>query len=487
LSSETKLKERSRTTQDSEFKELHGKIKERRAKVGVMGLGYVGLPLALAFAKEFQVVGYDPNRSLIDDLRQGKSQIWDVTDEEVSERIKQTFSPTASEIDIAECDLLIICVPTPLIHEREPDLSYIKACAGAISTFLRKGQFVILESTTYPGTTEEVVVPILERSGLKAGLDFGVAYSQERVDPGNRSYPVESIPKVVGGLTPECTAIAAALYESIIPAIIEVSDCKTAEACKILENVFRSVNIALINEMALVFERMDINTWEVISAAASKPFGYMPFYPGPGIGGHCIPLDPYYMAYKARRCGVIPRFIELSGEINDFMRIHAVNLVEKGLAMVGKVLSESQIAVLGLTYKREIDDVRESPAKTILDELVKLGCGIKVYDPYVSRIETRSCSFQSEGSLEEAVNGVDCALFLMDHEQFIRSGTGYLRGLMRHTVVVDCKNIFSDADMKGFVYLAIGKPGHSGMTATKIHLAEPMESLSKGSCAIHPA
>ena len=447
------------------MEELLEKIRARKAKVGIMGLGYVGLPLALSFAKVFTVVGYEPNVSIVDRLRRGNSHIMDVADQELQARLNQGFSPSCQKSDVADCDFILMCVPTPLIHEKEPDLSYIKNCTKMIAGFLHRGQFIILESTTYPGTTQEVVVPILEQSGLKVGIDFGAAYSQERIDPGNRCYRLENVAKVVGGITPECTDIAAALYQSIISSVIKVRDCKTAEACKILENVFRSVNIALINEMALIFEKMGIDVWEVVDAAATKPYGFMPFYPGPGIGGHCIPLDPYYLAYKARRCGVIPRFIELSGEINDFMKIHAVNLVEKGLAAVGRGISESQIAVLGLAYKKGIDDTRESPAKRIIDELVGLGARVKIYDPYVSKMDTRLCCYESAGSLEEAVSQADCALFVVDHDQFKRADMASLKRLMRNPVIVDCKNVFGVTEIEGFVYLAIGKPDYNKVSA----------------------
>lgn len=440
------------------MEELLKKIEDKTAKVGIMGLGYVGLPLALAFAKVFTVIGYEPNKATVDSLLRGESHIMDVIEKELKARLNGSFLPSYQKADIADCDFILMCVPTPLIHEREPDLSHIKNCTEMIATFLHKGQFVILESTTYPGTTEEVVVPVLERTGLKAGLDFGVAYSQERVDPGNKEYGVEDIPKVVGGITPECTTIAAEFYRSIIPAIVKVKDCKTAEACKILENVFRSVNVALINEMALILEKMDIDVWEVIEAAATKPYGFMPFFPGPGIGGHCIPLDPYYLAYKARRYGIIPRFIELSGEINDFMRMHAVNLAEIGLKKMGKNIRDANIAVIGLSYKKEINDSREAPAKKIIEEIVNLGGKIKIYDPYVEVIETRVGPFKAEASLEAALRDIDCAMFLVEHNRFKGLKAAYFKSLMQHPIIIDCKNIFNREDMEGMIYLAIGKP-----------------------------
>lgn len=324
--------------------------------------------------------------------------------------------------------------------------------AITIGMFLRKGQFVILESTTYPGTTEEVVIPLLEQNGLTAGIDFGVAYSPERVDPGNKTYTVENTPKVVGGINELCTQIVSELYKSVINAdIVKVKDCKTAEATKIFENIFRNVNIALVNEMALICEKMDIDVWEMIDAAATKPFGFMPFYPGPGVGGHCIPLDPWYMSYKAKQLGIIPRFIETSGEINDFMKIHAVNLVEEGLSLIGKKISNSKIAVLGLAYKKDIDDTRESPAKKIIEEIVNRGGEVRVYDPYVSHISTNYGKFVSEKSVEESYKSVDCVLIITNHIQFKNINLDDLKG----KVVVDCKNVIRSADLRNIHYLRL--------------------------------
>jgi UDP-N-acetyl-D-glucosamine dehydrogenase len=320
---------------------------------------------------------------------------------------------------------------------------------------LRKDQFIILESTTYPGTTEEVVLPILESSGLKVIEDFGLAYSPERIDPGNTKYNVSNTPKVVGGINDECTDIASKLYGSIIEHIVPVQDARTAEAVKIVENIFRNVNIALVNELALIFEKMKIDTWEVIDAAATKPYGFMPFYPGPGIGGHCIPLDPFYMSYKAKKYGFIPRFIETSGEINNFMRIHAVNLIERGLKQVDKRVYGSTVAVMGLAYKKDIADTRESPAEKIIEELVNLGVKVKVYDPHALSIKTRIGTFHSEESMESALNNSDCAVFVTDHTAFKEFNLQEAVKVMSSPVIVDCKNMFSNP--VGLVYLGIGK------------------------------
>jgi UDP-N-acetyl-D-glucosamine dehydrogenase len=435
--------------------ELAIKIKNRTANIGVLGLGYVGLPLAIAFSKQFNVIGYDVNEISVDKLHKGTSHIQDVSDDELKSCLNQSFFPTTNYKELANCDFLIICVPTPLANENEPDLSYIKSACDTIIKFLRRGQFVILESTTYPGTTEEVVLPILEKSGLKVADDFGLAYSPERIDPGNEKYTIINTPKVVGGINGKCTEIASLLYESIINKVFIVKNTKTAEAVKIVENIFRNVNIALVNELSLIFEKMGIDTWEVIDAASTKPYGFMPFYPGPGIGGHCIPLDPFYMSYKAKKYGFIPRFIETSGEINNFMKIHTVNLVEKGLKRVNKNIYGSTVAVMGLAYKKNIDDTRESPAKKIIEELVNLGSTVKVYDPYAKSIKTRAGEFFSEMKIKDALKDVDCAVFVVGHDQFKELCTDDFIKLMISSVVVDCKNIFSN--LNNIEYVGLGK------------------------------
>ncbi len=437
------------------MKELITKIEDRTANIGVIGLGYVGLPLAISFSEKFNVVGYEVNDSLVNHLLKGTSHIQDISDEDLNVHLNKSFYPTNKCEDLKKCDFIIICVPTPLANENEPDLSYIKSSCSTIANILRKGQFVILESTTYPGTTEEVVLPILENSGLKAIVDFGLAYSPERIDPGNKEYTVINTPKVVGGINEECTKIASLLYGSIINKVVNVKDARTAESVKIVENIFRNVNIALVNELALIFEKMGVDTWEVVDAASTKPYGFMPFYPGPGIGGHCIPLDPFYMSYKAKKYGFIPRFIETSGEINNYMKIHAVNLVENGLKKVGKRIYGSTVAVMGIAYKKNIADTRESPAKKILEELVNLGSRVKVYDPYAKLIKTDVGEFCSEKNMEDALKGVDCVIFVVDHDQFKQINTSDFTKLMESPVVVDCKNIFPS--IANIEYLGLGK------------------------------
>ncbi len=437
------------------MKELITKIEDRTANIGVIGLGYVGLPLAISFSEKFNVVGYEVNDLLVNQLLEGASHIQDVPDDVLKVCLNKSFYPTDNCEDLTKCDFIIICVPTPLAKENEPDLSYIKSSCSTIANVLRKGQFVILESTTYPGTTEEVVLPILENSGLKAAIDFGLAYSPERIDPGNKEYTVTNTPKVVGGINEECTEIASLLYGSIINKVVNVKDARTAESVKIVENIFRNVNIALVNELALIFEKMGVDTWEVVDAASTKPYGFMPFYPGPGIGGHCIPLDPFYMSYKAKKYGFIPRFIETSGEINNYMKIHAVNLVEKGLEKVDKRIYGSTVAVMGIAYKKNIADTRESPAKKIIEELVNLGSRVKVYDPYAKSIKTDDGEFCSEKNIEDALKGADCVIFVVDHDQFKKLNSGDFTKLMKSPVVVDCKNIFSSTT--NIQYLGLGK------------------------------
>jgi UDP-N-acetyl-D-glucosamine dehydrogenase len=441
---------------------LFQKISDGSAKVGIIGLGYVGLPLAMTMSSQYKVVGYDKSNEIIKLLSQGKSHLTDVENSLLAKRLGRSFYPTENEQDLGDCDFLIICVPTPLDSQKKPDLSYIKTACRDIAGFVKKGQFIILESTTYPGTTEEVMVPLLEKSGLKAGIDFGLAYSPERVDPGNKKYSIEKIPKVVGGINKVCTEIAARFYESVLDAnVIKAKNCRTAEASKIVENIFRDVNIALANELALVFEKMDIDTWEVVKIASTKPFGFMPFYPGPGVGGHCIPVDPYYLSYQARKYDIIPRFIELSGEINDFMPVHVTNLLVTGLSMVNKKITESTITLLGVAYKRDISDTRESPARIIIEQIIDSGGKVKIYDPLAKEIETKYGVFKSENSTEDAVKDSDALTLLVDHKIFDEKLLSNLIRAIEKPVVVDCKNILKDG-LEGIcedgIYFGIGKP-----------------------------
>ena len=443
---------------------LKQKIKNKSIIVGVVGLGYVGLPLAVTFCKKFKVIGYDTNGKNIEFLNQGKSYIGDVDNKKIN---MENFFPTSDYKELKKSDFIIITVPTPLKEDKTPDLSYVRDAAKTVGELLKRGQFVILESTTYPGTTEEILIPILEeKSGLKVIKDFGVGYSPERVDPGNKKYKIENTPKVVGSLTPEFTEVIKMLYRSIIDEVITVKDCKTAEAVKMVENVFRNVNIALANELALIFERMEINIWEVIDAAKTKPYGFMPFYPGPGVGGHCIPLDPYYISYRAKQFGIIPRFIETAGEINDYMPIHIVNLAEKGLKKIGKKIRNSKIVILGLAYKPDIGDTRESPAIKIIEELIERNAEIKVYDPHVKSIKTNSGEFYSEENIEEILKWAECIIFVTAHKLFKENIGKYLKivnSTGKEIIIIDGVNIIDNLDTTNMSRLLCFKLGASDL------------------------
>lgn len=364
---------------------LENKIKNKKSIIGVIGMGYVGLPLVKTFLnKGFGVVGFDIDEKKVLMLNKGKSYIKHVTAEELKGFLnKKKFQATADFAALGRVDVIIICVPTPLDAHNNPDLSFVLKTTETISKNLRKGQLVILESTTYPGTTEEEVLPLLEAGGLKVGKDFFLAYSPERENPGDKVYTTEKIPKVVGGVTPECSRVAKALYDQIIKKTVPVSSPKVAEATKIMENVFRSVNIAMVNEMKMIFDRMGIDVWEVIQAASTKPFGFMPFFPGPGYGGHCIPVDPFYLAWKAKEVDQPTKFIELAGEINIFMPYYVVTKTIEALNENGKSIKGAKILILGLAYKEDIDDQRESPSLKIISLLKKHGAEVSYNDPYV--------------------------------------------------------------------------------------------------------
>jgi UDP-N-acetyl-D-glucosamine dehydrogenase len=365
--------------------ELLEKVRERRARVGVIGLGYVGLPLALLFEEAgFEVVGFDIDPAKPAALHKGESYIRHIGAERVAEAFARGRVVATTDFDrLAECDAVLVCVPTPLGKHREPDLSFIRATATEVAKRLRPGQVVVLESTTYPGTTREELLPPFEAGGLKCGADFFLAFSPEREDPGNRSFHTQNIPKVVGGLDPASQEVATALYGAAVESVVPVSSPEVAEAAKLLENIFRAVNIALANEMKLVLDRMGVNVWEVIDAARTKPFGFMPFYPGPGLGGHCIPLDPFYLTWKAAEHGVWARFIELAGDINTAMPDYVVDRTAKALNRHGQSLKGSRVLVLGLSYKADIDDDRESPSFEIIERLQEQGAQVAYCDPYI--------------------------------------------------------------------------------------------------------
>jgi UDP-N-acetyl-D-glucosamine dehydrogenase len=358
-------------------------------EIAIIGLGYVGLPLGLQFARNgVKVLGLDIDQHKVDSINSGSSYIHHIPSATVAEQVATGRLSASTDFScVARCEAVIICVPTPLSKNREPDISYVLKTGEAIAPHLRVGVLVVLESTTYPGTTDEDLRAVLERgSGLKAGIDFHLAFSPEREDPGNPQSKVATIPKVVGGLTPACLEKAVALYQQAVERVVPVSSCRAAEATKLLENIFRSVNIALVNELKVVYDAMGIDVWEVIEAAKTKPFGYMPFYPGPGLGGHCIPIDPFYLTWKAREYGQTTRFIELAGEINTSMPQYVVRRVMEALNSVERSLRGSRILVLGLAYKADVDDMRESPSFTLMDMLTAGGANVCYYDPYIPTI-----------------------------------------------------------------------------------------------------
>jgi len=392
-------------------------LRNKTAKVGVIGLGYVGLPLATAFAEAaFKVLGVDIVRRRVNLVNRGESYIADVDSYRLRAVIaKDYLEATTDHKRLKEVDALCICVPTPLTKTKDPDLSYVIKESEEISRHLQRGQLVVLESTTYPGTTQEVVLPILGRSGLKGGLDFYLAYSPERVDPGNKKHALRNTPKIVGGINPESTRLAELLYRHIVDVVIPVSSPKVAEMTKVFENVFRSVNIALVNELAQLCEKMDISIWEVIDAASTKPFGYMPFYPGPGVGGHCIPVDPYYLANKAKEYDFHTRFIELAAEINEHMPYYVTSRIMDALNARGKSLSNAKVLVLGVTYKGDVADIRESPALHLLELLLDKGAQVSYNDPYIHKVELPKQTLISQELSEEYLTSMDCVVIATDH------------------------------------------------------------------------
>ncbi|OYD08205.1 UDP-N-acetyl-D-glucosamine dehydrogenase [Paludifilum halophilum] len=394
------------------------KIKDKSAIIGVVGLGYVGLPLAVEKAKAgYRVIGFDVQQKRVDMVNQGINYIGDVVDEELAWIVDQgQLQATTDYSEMNQVDVVAICVPTPLDPYQQPDTSYVEASTREIAQRLHRGALVLLESTTYPGTTEEVVQPILEEGGLKAGDDFYLAFSPERVDPGNKVYNTKNTPKVVGGVTPACTEAAAALYRNVLEGeVFEVSSPAVAEMEKILENTFRNINIALANEMAILCNKMGIDYWEVIEAAKTKPYGFMPFYPGPGLGGHCIPIDPYYLTWKAREYKYHTRLIELAGEINNYMPDFVVERTMKILNRYERSMNGSKVLVLGVAYKRDIDDMRESPAIDIIRRLEKYGAEVRVNDPYIPAFQIDGKSYESEKVTSGLLKEADIVLITTDH------------------------------------------------------------------------
>ena len=416
---------------------LLAKAKDRSALCGVVGLGYVGLPLVMEFVRAgYRVIGFDVSQKVVDLLNDGKSHIKDVPAAAVAAAVKSgKFVATTDLTRLREPDAISICVPTPLSKTKDPDVSYVLAATDAVKQALRRGQLVVLESTTYPGTTRELMLPALEATGLKVGEDFFLAFSPERVDPGNTKWNTRNTPKVVGGITPACLQAAAALYEPAIEKLVPVSSTESAELVKILENTFRSVNIGLVNEMAIVCDKLGVDVWEVIDAAATKPFGFMKFTPGPGVGGHCIPLDPHYLAWKMRTLNYKTRFIELAGELNAAMPEYWIAKLAERLNDAGKAVRNSTVLVLGVAYKKDIDDIRESPALDVIRLLQQRGASICYHDPHIPHLHDDGLDLRSTALTPETLKGADCVVIVTDH-----SAVDYAAVAQHARIVVDTRH-----------------------------------------------
>ena len=415
---------------------LEKKIKDKKAKIGIIGMGYVGIPLGLEFAGTgFSVTGFDNDSARVKDINAGKQVIKHIPAKSMKEFVKKNNGSSTNKFsETGNMDCLIICVPTPLDVHEQPDMSYIESASKEIGKNLKKGQLIVLESTTYPGTTREIVKPILEKSKLKAGKDFFLAYSPEREDPGNKEFSVSEIPKVMGGLTDDCLQLTSDLYKNIVSETVEVSSLETAEATKLMENIFRAVNIAMVNELKLVLSRMGVNIWEVIDAAKTKPFGFMPFYPGPGMGGHCIPIDPFYLSWKAKEYNIETKFIELAGEINRKMTEHIAHRIGRALNDDKKSIRGSKILIVGVAYKKDIDDVRESPALRIMDLLKHKGGKINYHDPYVENVSSLKNLDLTKNTIEEQ----DAIVITTDHTSIDYPALGKYAKL-----IVDTRNIMA--------------------------------------------
>jgi UDP-N-acetyl-D-glucosamine dehydrogenase len=421
--------------------ELMSKLENKTAKLGVVGLGYVGLPLAVEKAKAgYKVIGFDVQSKKVDMVNAGNNYIGDIVNQDLKNLVEEgSLKATTDFSFVKEVDTVCICVPTPLDIYKQPDLSYVVSSTESVAKYLHKGMLVVLESTTYPGTTEEVCKPILEKSGLKCGKDFFLAFSPERVDPGNKEFKTKNTPKVVGGCTEECTEVAAALYRSVLQSDVkEVSSPAVAEMEKILENTFRNINIALANEMAMLCNKMGIDVWEVIDAAKTKPYGFMPFYPGPGLGGHCIPLDPFYLEWKAKEYDFHTKLIETSGIINDCMPEFVVDNVMKLLNKNKKALNGAKVLLLGVAYKKDIDDMRESPVLKVIDHLLKNGADIIYNDPYIPSFKHNGVQYEST-PWEEAIKYADAVIITTDHSSY-----DYEKIVAEASVLYDTRNATKD-------------------------------------------
>ncbi len=416
---------------------LLAKAKDRSAVFGIVGLGYVGLPLAMELVRAgYRVLGFDISKRVVDGLNAGRSHIQDIPSDAVAKAVSAgKFAATNDLTRLSEPDAISIAVPTPLSKTKDPDVSYVLSATESIKKTLRRGQLVILESTTYPGTTRELMLPALESTGLKVGEDFFLAFSPERVDPGNPKYNTRNTPKVVGGLTPNCLQVTVALYEPAIEHVVSVSSTEAAELVKILENTFRSVNIGLVNEMAIVCDKLGVDVWEVIDAAATKPFGFMKFTPGPGVGGHCIPLDPHYLAWKMRTLNYRTRFIELAGEINAEMPEYWVARAADKLNDQGKAVRGSTVLVLGVAYKKDIDDIRESPALDVIRLLEQRGAIVKYHDPHVPKLHEDGVELESIALTADMLHGTDCVVIVTDH-----TGLDYQLVAREAKLVVDTRH-----------------------------------------------
>ncbi len=396
--------------------ELLKKIAAKEHKVAVIGLGYVGLPLAVHLAEAgIDVIGVDIDKQRIEQLKGGHSYILDVPSASYR-AVQSRITPTSSYDAVREADVINICVPTPLAKTKDPDISFIIAACQQLKSRLKRGQLVILESTTYPGTTDEIVLPLLAESGLQVGKDYFLAFSPERVDPGNKKFNIKNTPKVVGGITPNCTRVATAFFKSFIDKPVPVSSTRVAEMVKLLENTFRMVNIGLVNELSIMCNLLGVDTWETIDAAATKPFGFLPFYPGPGLGGHCIPVDPYYLSWKLKTLDYIPQFIELAGKINFNMPHHIVERITTGLNSLEKSIKNAKILLLGVSYKENIDDTRESPALDIIELLKQRGAQVSYHDPYVSALEVGSEKLSSCQLTDNLIESCDCVVITTKHD-----------------------------------------------------------------------
>jgi UDP-N-acetyl-D-glucosamine dehydrogenase len=428
-------------TTTSVASELHEKIKTRKARVGVLGLGYVGLPLAVEFARAgFDVVGIDVLQGKVDQFNAGHSYIKDVPDSTFGPLVKSGKLRATTDFSVIRTlDTVDICVPTPLRKTKDPDMSFVVAATEAIAEYIHPGLLVMLESTTYPGTTDELLLPRLSASGLEVGKDFFLCFSPERVDPGNPNFQTANIPKVVGGITAACTETGALFYQQALETVVPVSSTRVAEMVKLLENTFRMINIGLVNELALMSSRMGIDVWEVIDAAATKPFGFMPFYPGPGLGGHCIPIDPFYLSWKSKEAGIEARFIELAGHINGRMPEFVVEKIQNALNDATKPVRGSKVHILGIAYKRDIDDVRESPALDIMMLLQRLGAQVTYSDPFVSHVSLNEEVLQGQ-EMMSSVAAADCVVIVTDH-----TGLDYAKVIETSKVIVDTRNA-----LKGF-------------------------------------